>query len=371
MARLADPLGYGADSIGAEVGDITSELLADTLQLTHPDRHPPERKELARRVTAELLALKPYVFPAPKPDPAPTVESYASANPRRREIGDPSQKPAYPCELCADALPMDYCDACKAEWGKRQQLKREQEDAERLERNRRQRERYKQQRKHCQDLKRFNIEHHLEPESVCETCGMKLKGKRRDSKYCSNACRQRAYVKRGGMGSNARPLSREQIEQAIEQVFAADPDNAFTIYDLCQRVYPGLGEPEKKHRIAVIAAAKRLVERQGSSLDIWRGDTPGRRLVFYNFERLTSYAMARMKSGWLWCRSSDEEIRATLAPGGNHHECVVEGGAWWRHWQLYLAEAKGETETEHYRKLRQEQEQEWGTWGTPPSVPAA
>ena len=268
MARLADPLGYGADSIGAEVGDITSELLADTLQRTHPDRHPPERKELARRVTAELLALKPYVFPAPKPDPAPTVESYASANPRRREIGDPSQKPAYPCELCADALPMDYCDACKAEWGKRQQLKREQEDAERLERNRRQRERYKQQRKHCQDLKRFNIEHHLEPESVCETCGMKLKGKRPAiSKYCSNACRQRAYVKRGGMGSNARPLSREQIEQAIEQVFAADPDNAFTIYDLCQRVYPGLGEPEKKHRIA-IAAAKRLVERQGSSLDI-------------------------------------------------------------------------------------------------------
>ncbi len=32
------------DTIGVEVGDITSELLADTLQLTHPDRHPPERK---------------------------------------------------------------------------------------------------------------------------------------------------------------------------------------------------------------------------------------------------------------------------------------------------------------------------------------
>ena len=34
--RLLDPLGYGADSIGAEVGDITAELLQDTLQLTHP-----------------------------------------------------------------------------------------------------------------------------------------------------------------------------------------------------------------------------------------------------------------------------------------------------------------------------------------------
>ena len=35
------------DTIGAEVGDISSELLAETLQLVHPDHHPPERRELA------------------------------------------------------------------------------------------------------------------------------------------------------------------------------------------------------------------------------------------------------------------------------------------------------------------------------------
>ena len=74
--RLLDPLGYGADSIGAEVGDITAELLQDTLQLTHPDRHPPERQELAKRVTAELLALKPFVFPAPK-KPEPVAPRHA------------------------------------------------------------------------------------------------------------------------------------------------------------------------------------------------------------------------------------------------------------------------------------------------------
>jgi hypothetical protein len=54
------------DTIGIEVGDITSELLADAIQLAHPDRHPPERQELAKHVTQELLALKPFVFPAPK-----------------------------------------------------------------------------------------------------------------------------------------------------------------------------------------------------------------------------------------------------------------------------------------------------------------
>ena len=71
-----------------EVVDITSELLADALQLTHPDRHPPERRELAQRVTQELLALKPFVFPAPKPKPAPPKRtSDASSNSPRARNG--------------------------------------------------------------------------------------------------------------------------------------------------------------------------------------------------------------------------------------------------------------------------------------------
>ena len=65
-----DPLGYGADTIGIEVGDITAELLADTIELCHPDKHPSERRDLATRVTQELLVLKPFVFPAPKAKPA-------------------------------------------------------------------------------------------------------------------------------------------------------------------------------------------------------------------------------------------------------------------------------------------------------------
>ena len=66
-AQAADVgLGYlfgQADTIGCDVGDITTELLRDTLRLTHPDVHPPERRELAGRVTAELRALEPTSFP--------------------------------------------------------------------------------------------------------------------------------------------------------------------------------------------------------------------------------------------------------------------------------------------------------------------
>jgi hypothetical protein len=67
-----DPLGYMGDTAKAtgEVVELTSELLADAIRLAHPDQHPPERRELAQRVTAGLLALQPFVFPAPKPKPA-------------------------------------------------------------------------------------------------------------------------------------------------------------------------------------------------------------------------------------------------------------------------------------------------------------
>jgi hypothetical protein len=44
---------------------IPPELLNDAVQLTHPDRRPPERAELANRVTAELLRLRERARSAP------------------------------------------------------------------------------------------------------------------------------------------------------------------------------------------------------------------------------------------------------------------------------------------------------------------
>ncbi len=176
-----DPLGYGPDTIGAEVGDITSELLADTIQLTHPDKHPPERRDLAKRVTQELLALKPFVFPAPKAKPpaAPGARD-GKIKSQRATVKEPSRPPAYPCSECADTVPYYYCTACKREWDKRRREERERDNAK-------QREQY---------ARRQRWRRSQRPPTVCASCETEFKAKRKDAKYCSHDCRQRAYRKR-------------------------------------------------------------------------------------------------------------------------------------------------------------------------------
>jgi hypothetical protein len=177
------PLGYGADTIGSEVGDITSELLADVLQLTHPDHHPAERCELATRVMQDLLALKPFVFPAPKPKPARPIEPKprdSSANSHKETLKE-SSRPAYPCELCAETVPYFYCDPCKAEYEKRRNEERE-------------RKRAKQRRQYASRQQRRRWRR---PSRLCDAgCGAEIKTLRKDAKYCSAACRQRAHRQR-------------------------------------------------------------------------------------------------------------------------------------------------------------------------------
>jgi hypothetical protein len=149
-----------------------------------------------------------------------------------------------------------------------------------------------------------------------------------------------------------------RVERAIAGVFEAEPDNAFTIEDLCDRVYPR--EPvEKKHRVAVLRAAKNIAKRN-SEIGTMTGQNLGGTIIFYTKCRVLSYAMARLKrdsfnryrsndkrdtfTGWTaiygdpgkgmeWRikhhNSDEEELRARLGEGGSNHEFVVLGGAWW------------------------------------------
>jgi hypothetical protein len=165
--------GFEADTIGAEVGDITSELLADTIELTHPDRHPPERKEMAQRVTQELLALKPFVFSAPPPPKPRNANNIVSPDTPRK----PLPKPTYPCELCCDTVPFFYCNHCKAEWNRRREVEREAERRRQAERRR--------------ARKRM-----MTRAIPCGGCGDPFKPPRKDARYCSPACRQRAHRQR-------------------------------------------------------------------------------------------------------------------------------------------------------------------------------
>ena len=185
-AQAADVgLGYlfgQADTIGCDVGDITTELLRDTLRLTHPDVHPPERRELAGRVTAELRALEPYIFPAPKPDEPSHVEESPPA--RVARVALPPLEQTYPCELCEDAAPFDYCDTCRSEWRCRQESERE-------------RERQKQRARYHRRKERERLTRRLRGQlPQCAACGETFESKRKDAQHCSPACRQRAHRRR-------------------------------------------------------------------------------------------------------------------------------------------------------------------------------
>jgi hypothetical protein len=161
-----------------------------------------------------------------------------------------------------------------------------------------------------------------------------------------------------------------KVQRAILAVFAAEPDNAFLLSELSERIYPGLNRVEKKHRNAVARAAKAI-----PSLNHMKRDVLGSELVFYHPLNVMSYAMARLKSdnitnyrnsdarwftprGWFReamgykkgyeykrAQASEVDLRRSLAEGGSKHENVVEGGVWWKHTELRKAQARGDEET--------------------------
>ena len=183
IEAFLDPLGYMAET--AKTADetilLTSELLADALRLVHPDVHPPERSELANRVTQQLLALQPFVFPAKKPEPVEPHEPERNASSKwsPRNLKEPSRPTRYPCAECASTVPHFYCSPCRAEFERRCREERERANAK-------QRKWYAQ-RKAWRAL--------AQPSTPCVACGKATKGKRKDARYCSAACRQRAHRK--------------------------------------------------------------------------------------------------------------------------------------------------------------------------------
>jgi hypothetical protein len=156
-----DPLGYlaGVANTADEVIELTSELLDDAIRLSHPDCHPLERQDLARCTTQKLLALKPFVFPAPQPKKP--IPRDGSINPRAAETKK-TLRTSYPCAECASTVPYYYCTQCKAEWDRRQEAERVKLREQRREQyaNRKRRRRAWQQR-------------------LCEICGTKLEDSRR------------------------------------------------------------------------------------------------------------------------------------------------------------------------------------------------
>ena len=179
----------GLKATNGDVGELTTELLRDTLRLAHPDLHPPERRELATRVTRELRALEPYVFPAPKPrEPVFRAAPAATAAHEPTPAAEPSSIPPYPCQACELTYPHYYCTACRTEFERRRDEKLGKRKARRREQ---QRAWYRTRRDRERNLRRC-----LGHLPRCATCDATFAPKRKDAKYCTPTCRQRAYRRR-------------------------------------------------------------------------------------------------------------------------------------------------------------------------------
>jgi hypothetical protein len=174
-----------------------------------------------------------------------------------------------------------------------------------------------------------------------------------------------------------------KIQRAIEAAFRAEPDNAFLLSEMCERVYPGVNRIEKKHRVAVARAVRAIPQ-----LGCWHRETLGRELVIFDpcdvmsrgmatlkADRLSGYeqnndprkAEVRKRCAWLVSLNpqkyghyanaereiSEQELRNSLASGGENHRLVMPGGAWWRHTEMERAKRRGDVET--YDRLRFEQ----------------
>jgi hypothetical protein len=147
-----------------------------------------------------------------------------------------------------------------------------------------------------------------------------------------------------------------RIERAIEAVFDTERDNAFTLEELCERVYADANQIERKHHISVARAARNL-ERRRPEFQHYYGENLGNPLVFFRHDEVMSYAMARLKadrsSGYQsndWRRQPDNnrdeaDLRSWLGDGGSHRALVEPGGAWWTQVRIFLAERAGDLAT--------------------------
>jgi hypothetical protein len=141
-----------------------------------------------------------------------------------------------------------------------------------------------------------------------------------------------------------------RIERAIAAIFDRERDNAFTLEDLAERVWPGLNQVEKKHRVSVARAARNLARRR-PEIQCWEGEGLGGALVFFRHDEIMAYAMARLKVSRFeryrsndprYYRSEDEDdLRRTL---GNEQHRKLIGGAWRRHVDIFVAELAGDVE---------------------------
>ena len=105
-----------------------------------------------------------------------------------------------------------------------------------------------------------------------------------------------------------------RIERAIRELFDAHPDLAFVTDELAEHCYPDAGPIERKHQVAVLRAAQKVVAND-PDWTVWLISGMGTGLVFVNQANVQSYTLGLMIGSSLPDIIYRSEKRARRRPG--------------------------------------------------------
>jgi hypothetical protein len=152
---------------------------------------------------------------------------------------------------------------------------------------------------------------------------------------------------------NTRSKGLGRIQRRIDSILAASPEDAFSVEDLCKRIYE-TEVVEKRHRVAVLRAGKGLLKK-GTAFHRFGSSRRGG-LVFFNQGSVMSYGIARLKAR----DYRPSRIRKGLAPGGLERQYIEEGAVWWLAVQEWIAQNTGDTaKLEELKPMRDAQNQKF------------
>ena len=123
-------------------------------------------------------------------------------------------------------------------------------------------------------------------------------------------------------------------ERAIAATFLANPSMTYTVDELVAIAYPTVKRIEKKHRVAVRRAAKKVATREWWGCS--RAERPGHRIVYFNFLDHQSYAIGQIRGSYRYRELTHAEVVAaiedpSMAPivAEQWREAMRPGGAFW------------------------------------------
>jgi hypothetical protein len=151
-----------------------------------------------------------------------------------------------------------------------------------------------------------------------------------------------------------------RVERAIEAAFTACPDKAFTVEALIAIAFRGVNRIEKKHRVSVLRAARKVAVRLQWGI-MWGGEN-GDSFTFYNPVDLHSYAAARFRSHAIclteprWKDELAQKIANLDVPGSKEWQYIQPGEAWFEFVEIERCRRAGDHARADELRARREAE---------------